>query len=111
VVVDTTPRQGMRFKRAYVDADDDGLIDPACDIPEGCICGDINESGGAVDLNDFATFAVCYGFAGPAPGCDAAAFDCSDMDDSGVVDLNDFATFATFYGLDATFTVPNCVLP
>jgi hypothetical protein len=78
----------------------------------GCQCGDIDQSGGQVNLGDFATFAVCYGFTTPnPPGCDAAAFACSDMDANNIVDLNDFATFATFYGLDDTYTVPNCVLP
>jgi hypothetical protein len=111
VVVDTTPRQGMRFLRAYVDADDDGQIDDSCIIPEGCICGDINQSGGAVNLDDFATFAVCYGATGPTPACPSAAFDCTDMDGNGAVNLDDFATFANFFGAVTTLTVPNCVQP
>ena len=52
-----------------------------------------------VDLNDFATFATCYGFpvSAPAPGCspeDAAA---CDLNGDGTVELNDFATFAVEY--------------
>jgi hypothetical protein len=75
-----------------------------------CPCGDIDGSGGGADLADFATFAVCYGFTTPnPPGCDAAAFACSDMDANNIVDLNDFATFATWYGIATTLTVPNCV--
>jgi hypothetical protein len=75
-----------------------------------CLCGDINRSGGAVNLDDFATFALCYGAAGPnPPACDAAAFECSDMDGNGAVNLDDFATFANFFGAITTFTVPNCV--
>ncbi|UCG32712.1 MAG: hypothetical protein JSU68_13730 [Phycisphaerales bacterium] len=77
-----------------------------------CVCGDIDQSGGGGNLGDFATFAVCYGLSSPnPPGCDAAAFTCSDMDGDGTVTLSDFATFATFYGLDTTYTVPDCVLP
>ena len=75
----------------------------------GCICGDIDQSGGAVNLDDFATFAVCYGATGPTPACDAAAFNCTDMDGNGAVNLDDFATFANFFGAITTFTVPNCV--
>jgi hypothetical protein len=77
----------------------------------GCICGDINQSGGAVNLDDFATFAVCYGASSPTPACDAAAFNCTDMDGNGAVNLDDFATFANFFGAITTLTVPNCVQP
>ena len=52
---------------------------------------------GDIDLNDFATFAVCFG--GPAVttppgGCTAEQFECSDIDGDGDVDLADFGTFA-----------------
>jgi hypothetical protein len=76
-----------------------------------CICGDINHSGGAVDLNDFAVFALCYGYTAPNAACPPAEFDCSDMDQNGVIDLNDFATFATLFGLTSTHSPPNCHLP
>jgi hypothetical protein len=75
----------------------------------GCACGDLDRNGGPVDLNDFATFATCYGLAAPLlPGCDAAAFECSDLDGNGLVNLGDFATFATWYGLTSSQTVPDC---
>jgi hypothetical protein len=53
---------------------------------------------GDVDLNDFATFALC--FAGAAvtvepPGCGPEDFDATDLDGDGDVDLGDFSTFAT----------------
>jgi hypothetical protein len=90
-------------------ADSDGdEIGDACDTA-GCPCGDINQSGGLVDLNDFASFALCFGLSGPnPPGCDAQAFECSDMDANGNVDLNDFATFALTFGLVSSNAVPNC---
>jgi hypothetical protein len=46
---------------------------------------------GDVDLNDFATFALCYTGAAvpPAPGCEPC-----DLDADNDVDLGDFATFA-----------------
>jgi hypothetical protein len=76
-----------------------------------CVCGDIDGSAGFVDLNDFATFAICFGLSAPnPPGCDALAFVCSDMDANNQVDLNDFATFAVTYGLITTATVPNCLV-
>jgi len=77
--------------------------------PPTCICGDIDESGGPVDLVDFATFALCFGQSGPIPGCDADAFECGDLDGSGgPIDLVDFATFANLFGLVSTKTVPDC---
>jgi hypothetical protein len=53
---------------------------------------------GAVDLTDFATFAVCFGGSGvtsPPAGCSWADFYKADTNDDGSVDLADFATFAT----------------
>ncbi|UCG31593.1 MAG: M28 family peptidase [Phycisphaerales bacterium] len=53
---------------------------------------------GDVDLNDFATFALCYAGAEVTvapPGCGPEDFDATDMDEDGDVDLSDFATFAT----------------
>ena len=52
---------------------------------------------GDVDLNDFATFAMCYSSAtvtSPPPGCETFSFVRADLDDDEDVDLNDFATFA-----------------
>ncbi|UCG31803.1 MAG: alkaline phosphatase family protein, partial [Phycisphaerales bacterium] len=72
-------------------------------------CGDIDESGGPVDLGDFGTFAVCYGLDTPyPPDCDTRAFCSSDLDGNGIVNLNDFGLFALWYGLTPTQTVPNC---
>ena len=74
-----------------------------------CICGDIDYSGGPVNLADFAGLALCYGMGLPGPGCPPAHFVCADMDDSGTVDLGDFATLAVLYGRTATAWPPNCV--
>ena len=94
-----------------LDNDCDGLTDGAdsdC-LPAGCVCGDINQEGGPVDLTDFATFALCFGLgAANPPDCDADAFACSDLNGDAIVDLTDFATFALTFGLISTNTVPNC---
>jgi hypothetical protein len=57
--------------------------------------GDIDIDG-RVDLNDFATFAMCYtnGLADPPPGCSDQEFALSDLDSDGDTDLADFAIFA-----------------
>ena len=74
-----------------------------------CFCGDVDHSGGAVNLSDFASFAVCYGLSAPSlPDCDVEAFDCSDLDGNGTVNLGDFATFAVWYGQEPSEVVPNC---
>jgi hypothetical protein len=87
------------------DRDGDGL-DDAC---QGCACGDINRSGGPVDLNDFALFATCFGLAeATPPDCPEAIIECSDLDGDGIVGLADFATFANWYGLESTLTAPDC---
>jgi hypothetical protein len=88
----------------YVDPT--GWIEYWCECK--CVCGDIDHSGTPIDLNDFAVFALCYGYVAPNPACPPAEFDCSDMDENGVIDLNDFATFATLFGLTSSKTVPNC---
>jgi hypothetical protein len=51
---------------------------------------------GDVDLGDFATFALYYGFqeGEPMPGGEASVFARCDLDGDGDVDLADFATFA-----------------
>ncbi|UCG34089.1 MAG: hypothetical protein JSU68_05525 [Phycisphaerales bacterium] len=94
-----------------VDNDCDGSTDAAdSDCAAFCpyTCGDIDGSGGAVGLSDFATFAVCYGRSGPAQQCTATDFACSDLNGSGLVDLNDFATFANIYGKTLSNSAPDC---
>ena len=55
----------------------------------------------AVNLNDFALFAVCFGqrwgdnLSGP---CSNEALASSDLDRNGVIDLRDFAIFALHFG-------------
>ena len=72
------------------DGNGDGVPDE-CE-PPGDLDGDLD-----VDLNDFATFAMCFMGAAvtEAPsGCSPASFAASDLDTDGDVDLNDFSTFA-----------------
>jgi hypothetical protein len=93
-----------------IDNDCDGNTDSAdadCTVP-GCVCGDINGSGGLVDRDDFATFVTCFTLDFPALNCDAAEFACCDMTGNGRVDLDDFATFAVMFATAPTVTVPNC---
>ncbi|UCG33801.1 MAG: hypothetical protein JSU68_04030 [Phycisphaerales bacterium] len=55
---------------------------------------------GSVNLNDFATFALCYTGAGatsPPPGCTPEEFAQCDLTGDGDVDLGDFAEFALEY--------------
>ena len=62
--------------------------------------GDLDLNG-TVNLQDFATFALCYGgrdVEDPPPGCSTTDFLRSDLDGSGRVNLLDFATFALYYG-------------
>lgn len=63
--------------------------------PPGDLDGDLD-----VDLNDFATFAVCFSGAAvttPPPGCSPASFTGADLDGDGDVDLSDFSTFSLVY--------------
>ena len=82
----------------------------AASSPAGCAntCGDINGSGGNVDLVDFAIFSTCFGLGGPNPSCDAGEFTCSDLNEDGVINLLDFATFLLVFGVSSTNVVPNC---
>ena len=92
-----------------IDNDCDGLTDgPDPDCGAIYNCGDIDGSGGPVDLSDFGLFALCYGYSGPTGGCTAEYFVCSDMDASGCVDLQDFGLFALWYGQVPTRSVPDC---
>ena len=82
---------------------------PSFTFTVGCPCGDIDMSGGPVNLVDFGLFALCYGRTGPGGDCTQAYFECSDMNASGKVNLEDFGLLALWYGLVPTQTVPNCV--
>ena len=67
-------------------------------------CGDINGSGGNVDLVDFASFAVCFN----ALPSSSAACACSDLNQDGAINLVDFATLSLIFNGVSTNTVPNC---
>jgi hypothetical protein len=70
------------------------LLEMAAMPPLGNRPGDL-DGDGDVDLNDFSTFAGCFGlFAPDPPVCPADAFADSDLNSDGVVDLNDFGIFA-----------------
>jgi hypothetical protein len=67
-------------------------------------CGDINGSGGIVDLVDFASFAVCFG---QLPSSSTACAN-SDMNQDGAINLQDFATFSLTFNGNSTNVPPNC---
>ena len=67
-------------------------------------CGDINGSGGNVDLVDFASFAVCFGGSASV----SAACQCSDLNLDGAINLLDFATFSLIFNGSSTNVPPNC---
>ena len=70
----------------------------------GTTCGDLDGSGGTVNLVDFATFALCFG---SLPSSSPACL-CSDLNGDGANDLQDFATFGLLFGTDSTDFPPNC---
>jgi photosystem II stability/assembly factor-like uncharacterized protein len=68
-------------------------------LPGLDVLGDL-DGDGDVDLNDFATFVMCYvgtEVTTPPPGCAESEFANSDLDDDSDVDLGDFATFALVF--------------
>jgi len=73
-----------------------------------CTCGDVDGSGGPIDLADFAVLANCFGLTQRTPSCGPAELACCDLDLNGLVDLNDFATFANLFGLTSSNLPPNC---
>jgi C1A family cysteine protease len=80
-----------------------------CAPENSCTCGDLNGSGGAVNLSDFAVFANCYALTGPTADCGETELLCCDLDGNGTVDLNDFATFASLYGQQLSASPPECM--
>jgi hypothetical protein len=63
-------------------------------IETGFVPGDLDHDGD-VDLNDFGTFANCFGLFAPSPpACSAGDLFGSDLNGDGNVDLDDFALFA-----------------
>jgi hypothetical protein len=75
----------------------------------GCACGDVDGSGGDVNLSDFALLANCFGLDAPTSECRPTEFACSDLNVDGVVDLDDFGTFAALYGMASTGLPPDCL--
>ena len=67
-------------------------------------CGDIDGSGGNVNLVDFASFAVCFN--GSPSSSTACA--CSDLDANGSINLQDFATLSLIFNGSSTNVPPNC---
>ena len=67
-------------------------------------CGDIDSSGGAVNLVDFASFAVCFN--GSPSSSEACA--CSDLNGDGSINLVDFATLSLIFNGVSTNAPPNC---
>lgn len=82
-------------------------------VPQSCpyVCADLDGSGGQVDLNDFSTFAVCFGAYGPTEACPDIDYSCSDMNGDGWVSLNDFSDFSVLFGTVPTTYVPDCLSP
>ena len=78
-------------------------VAPPINVGPSCVCGDLDNSGGPVDLTDFATFATCFGLPPTNPPCD-----CADLDGDGGINLGDFATFAVLFGTTSTNSPPNC---
>ncbi len=78
-------------------------LTPAIPPQPQCICGDVDGSGGPVNLADFAAFAACFGLSAATPGCL-----CADLDADGSITLGDFATFSTTFGAVSPNSPPNC---
>ena len=80
--------------------------EPASMVSGGFPCGDLNESGGAVDLADFALMAGCWGL-DPFVDTECAFANLVEFDDQ-VIDGLDLAAFAEVYLSTPTAFPPNC---
>ncbi len=84
---------------------DDWFVDNV-GLSGGCAfpCGDIDGSGGPVDLQDFATFSLCFGgLPSSSQGCA-----CSDLNGDALINLEDFATFSLAFGGISANPAPDC---
>ena len=77
------------------------ISEPLCPFA----CGDINGSGGLVNLVDFATFAVCFNLS-PLLNVGCA---CSDLNQDCRINLVDFATFGVLFQEVSTNLIPDCI--
>ena len=88
----------------------DGDADGVADVCETCPhnCGDLNGSGGNIDLVDFNTFAICFN----AQVVNSPQCVCSDLNVDGVVNLVDFNTFSILFNNPVKpLSPPDCLLP
>ncbi len=90
------------------DLNGDALADE-CQSAAFCPCGDLDRSGGPVNLTDFTVFATCFGLAAPNDVCGGLPFDCADLNDDGVINLTDFNTFAALLATTPTGSPPDCL--
>jgi hypothetical protein len=83
------------------------ISETPCPGPGITGCGDFSGDG-VIDLNDFSTFASCFGLTSPSASCDAGALSACDLNGDGGVDLNDFSTFALRFG-SVPGLPPDCI--
>ena len=74
----------------------------------GCVCGDLDGSGGRVDLSDFNVFSVCFGLREPTVICQQELFDCADLNQDDWINLTDFSTFQVLFGTVSSNSPPSC---
>ena len=93
-----------------IDNDCDGYTDGEdidCQFPD-CTCGDLNDSGGPVDLSDFSEFSVCFGLRAPTAQCPSELFECADLNQDNWINNSDFSSFQVLFGGVSTNSPPNC---
>ena len=81
---------------------------PGVPCAPACTCGDLDGSGGKVNLSDFNKFAVCFGLRAPTPQCPQEEFDCADLNQDDWINLTDFNTFQVLFGTVNSNSPPNC---